>query len=228
MEHPGIFREYLRADGICWDTVELDAGERIPSVSAYDALWVMGGPMDVWQRDAYPWLTHECNAIREAVVEQGMPFLGICLGHQLLAQALGGTVRPALRCEVGIYDVTCTAEGRESPLLAGVPSTHACLQWHSSEVDIAPPEARILVSSPACRIQAMSVGEHAFSLQYHVEATETTVSEWSAEPTYRRSLVRIMGDDGITRLQTSVNTHLQDFGCTARRIYNNFMRIVRN
>ena len=85
--HPGIFREFLRADGIAWQAVRLDRGEPIPDLAAFDALWVMGGAQDVWQEAEHPWLVAEKAAIREAVSRE-MPFLGICLGHQLLADDL--------------------------------------------------------------------------------------------------------------------------------------------
>ncbi len=90
VEHPGVFRDFFVEAGIEWDVVELDEGQPIPDLNDYDALWVMGGPMDVWEVDDHPWLVAEKAAIREAVNDRGMPFLGCCLGHQLLANALGG------------------------------------------------------------------------------------------------------------------------------------------
>lgn len=104
-EHPGISREYLQEDGIEWCPIELDEGETIPSLEKFDALWVMGGPMDVWEEKGYPWLVYEKTAIREAVVERKLPYLGFCLGHQLLADALDGEVGLAYMPEIGVLDV---------------------------------------------------------------------------------------------------------------------------
>ena len=96
VEHPGIFRRFLEEDGHTYDAVELDAGETLPSIDGYDALWVMGGPMDVWQEDEHPWLVQEKSYINECVEDRGLPYLGLCLGHQLLAEALGGNVGPSI------------------------------------------------------------------------------------------------------------------------------------
>ena len=134
VEHPGIFRQFLREDGHSWDTVELDAGEELPSLDGYDALWVLGGPMDVWQEDTHPWLKAEKAFIREAVEERGLPFLGLCLGHQLLAEALGGDVGPSGTPEIGVMDVQLTEEGASGVWMDGLPERFACLQWHSAEI----------------------------------------------------------------------------------------------
>jgi len=91
-EHPGQLREYLNRDGVDWQSVELDEGEKIPSLEPFDALWVMGGPMDVWDTDEHPWLIDEKAAIRRWVSELKRPYLGLCLGHQLLADAEPDTV----------------------------------------------------------------------------------------------------------------------------------------
>ena len=226
IEHPGIFRDFFREDDIVWDAVELDAGESIPDLSGYDALFVMGGPMDAWQDEEYPWLEPERAAIREAVLGREMPFFGFCLGHQLLAQSLGGEVGPATEPEIGIMDVEVTPAGRSSSLYENVPIAHSCLQWHSAEVLRVPESAKVLARSPACRVQALQFAGHAFSIQYHVEITPATVPEWGAVPEYRRSLETALGSGALGRFEAAAADHMAEFNRTARSFYDNFIRVA--
>ena len=227
IEHPGILRDFMAADGIAWDAVELDAGEAIPSFDGYDALMVMGGPMDVWQEDAHPWLRPEKAAIREAVQERGLPYFGLCLGHQLLGDALGGTVGPMETPEVGILEVMLTEEGKADPLFEGIAPTSRALQWHGAAVMEAPPGAVVLASSPLCPIQAIRVGQAAYGIQYHVELTPTTVGEWGCVPAYEASLETVMGAGALGRLDQEAADHMTAFNADAKRLYENFITIVK-
>ena len=150
VEHPGIFREFLAEDGHVYDAIELDEGEPLPELDGYEALWVMGGPMDTWQEDAHPWLKDEKAFIREAVAERGLPYLGLCLGHQLLADALGGEVGPSDTPEIGVMDVQLTEVGASGVIFDGLPERFPCLQWHSAEVKKMPAGASCLATSPDC------------------------------------------------------------------------------
>lgn len=217
-----MLRTFLAEDGIEWDAVELDAGEPIPDLGGYDALWVMGGPMDVWQKEKYPWLEAEILAIREAVQDRNMPYLGLCLGHQLLAEALGGRVGPSAQPEIGILDVELTEEGKHSGLFEGLPGTLKCLQWHSAEVLEVPKETKILAMTPACRVQAMSVNGNALGLQYHVEISTNTVSEWAKVSEYKVALERNLGSGALDRMSSEAAAEMDGFNHCARVIYENW------
>ena len=225
-EHPGSLRALMAREGITWDAVELDEGEPIPDLNGYDALWVMGGPMDVWDVDEHPWLIAEKAAIRRWVQEMKKPYLGLCLGHQLLADALGGTCGPIRPAEVGVMEVELTAVGCKDPLMQGLPATQKCLQWHGVHVAQPPEGAVVLASSPACPVQAMRVGQNAWSTQYHVEVEPDTVDNWAAIPTYHDALISVMGTGGLDKMRDQAAASMPDFLSGAEKIFENFMREV--
>ena len=224
VEHPGIFRDFLKEDGHSWDAVELDAGEALPSIDGYDALWVMGGPMDVWQEDRHPWLVKEKAFIKDAVEGRGVAFLGLCLGHQLLAEALGGSVGVSGTPEIGVMDVQLTEEGASGVFLDGLPETFACLQWHSAEITKMPPGAQVLATSPACAVQAMKWGPRAHSVQFHLEVESDTVANWGIIPEYAKALETAMGKSGAERLERDVADAMPGFNQMAERVYINWMQ----
>ncbi|HVM84476.1 MAG TPA: type 1 glutamine amidotransferase [Candidatus Binatia bacterium] len=227
IEHPGIFRDFFAADGIQWDAVELDEGEEIPGLADYDALWVMGGPMDVWEETEHPWLKAEKQAIREWVKDRAKPYLGLCLGHQLLGAAMGGRVDKMPQAEVGILDINLTAAGRADPLFEGIASPLQALQWHGAAVLDAPEGAVILADSPVCANQAMRIGDLAYGLQYHTELTTETVPEWGEVPAYACALDETLGQGALQRLTTEAAAKMPVFARDSRRLYDNFMGLLR-
>ena len=224
VEHPGVFRRFLAEDGHSFDAVELDAGEPLPPIDRYDALWVMGGPMDVWQEADYPWLAAEKDFIREAVHGRGLPYLGLCLGHQLLAEALGGAVGPAVEPEIGVMEVQLTERGAAGVFLDGLPERFACLQWHSAEITRLPDGGEVLATSPCCAVQAMKWGPRAHSLQFHLEVEPETVADWAAIPAYREALETALGEGAAARLGEAVAAGMDGFHAAAERVYINWMQ----
>lgn len=232
VEHPGILRDFLRADGVTWDTVELDEGEAIPPLEGYDALIVMGGPMDVWQEAAHPWLAAEKAVIRQAVAERDLPYLGVCLGHQLLAEALGGTVGPMAQAEIGVLPVELEPAGRADPLL-GAPlladdaAEFPVLQWHGAEVTRLPPNAVSLARSAVSRNQAIRVGTRAYGIQFHMEVSPATVPTWAEIPEYWATLENSLGADALPAFERAVADNMASFNVSARRLYDGFMALLR-
>ena len=226
VEHPGIFRDFLKEDGHTWDAVELDQGEALPELEGYDALWVMGGPMDVWQEDEYPWLKGEKTFIRKAVEEKGLPFLGLCLGHQLLAEALGGSVGPSDIPEIGVMQVQLTEAGATGVLFDGLPEKFETLQWHSAEVKQMPAGAQCLATSPACPVQAMKWGTRAVSMQFHIELEADTVRNWAEIPAYAGALEKAMGEGAVDKFDQDCAARMGTFNDMAERLYMNWLQMT--
>lgn len=225
-EHPGIFRDLMREDGVSWDTVEIDEGETIPGPNGYDALLVMGGPMDVWETEQYPWLKPEIEFINQWV-QSGRPYLGFCLGHQLLALAMGGDVGPAVQPEIGVMPVTLTDSGRQHWFFTGCGAEMMSLQWHSAEVTKVPNRGTVLASSEACLVNALGWGDRAVSVQFHVELTPSTVDEWGEIPAYAKALEKALGPNGMIEMQRGADHNMEQFNRLSSTLYSNFSKMVR-
>ena len=151
-----------------------------PAVDKYVALIVLGGPMNADQIDTYPNLLTEVDIIREAL-DTGISVLGICLGAQLLAKAIGGAVRRNPDREIGWYDVELTEQGAADPVLSAFARRQQVFQWHEDGIEL-PPDSVHLASSPASRIQAFRYGEHAYGFQFHLEADGSLIERWLSVP----------------------------------------------
>ena len=129
IEDPGTFKDYLLADGHEVTTIQLDQGDLIPTnLHKYDAMLCMGGPMDTFMEDEYPWLIEEKKAISEYVLNLKKPFLGFCLGCQLLGEVLGGKVVESVPPEIGVLDIDIETNAKDDLIFNFLPKKIKALQ----------------------------------------------------------------------------------------------------
>jgi GMP synthase-like glutamine amidotransferase len=223
-DHIGRFAEYFAEDGILPTTIRTFRGEAIPSMAGFDLMFVLGGAQDTWQVEAYPYLVSEKQAIHEWVATRAKPYFGICLGHQLLADALGGQVGVAAKPEVGLFDVVVKDS---KSLLAGVPVTMKVMQWHHAEVKKAPEGARVLAHSTTTAVQALQIGAHAFSTQFHCEFTPQAVLGWAAVPSYMEALERVLGKGAHAAVVEQCWPHMPGMARHTRMMWENFKRMTK-
>jgi len=164
--------QVLRDDGHKLDVRRVYAGDALPNdLDGVDGLVAMGGPQNVDQQAAHPYLAREMELIRQAH-ESGVPVLGVCLGAQLIAAALGGEVRAMPASEIGWRPVTLGYAATFDPILAGIPQKHVTFHAHAQEVTKLPEGAALLASSQLCKVQAFKVGLTTYAFQHHFEWTK--------------------------------------------------------
>jgi GMP synthase (glutamine-hydrolysing) len=175
---PGTVAENLEAAGILYCVHHPYCGDPLPEVRDVSELIVMGGAMGANDDNQHPFL-YDLKIFIRQIVSAGIPYLGICLGGQLLAAALGAQVVSGRWEELGSLPVSLTAEGRGDVLFAGLPQEFNTFQWHHDSFDI-PAGGVLLASSTACPNQAFRVGSVAWGTQFHPEVTEQIIRDWCA------------------------------------------------
>jgi GMP synthase-like glutamine amidotransferase len=175
-EDLGCIGAWLEQHGHTATRCALHAGDPLPKPDDFDALVVMGGPMNIYEHERHPWLVPEKALIRAAVAA-GKRVLGVCLGAQLLADVLGGPVSRNAHSEIGWFPVELSEAGRAYPGFAGLPARFTAFHWHGDTYRL-PPGATRLCGSEACAEQGFALGDKVLGLQFHLEVSRANAEEW--------------------------------------------------
>ncbi len=162
-----------------------------PKLEGYDGMIVLGGPMNLHQMDELPHLSREIALVEEAI-ERNLPTLGICLGAQLIAKALGASVHENPETEIGWYPLSLTEAGAADRLLGKLDTTEQIFQWHSDTFDI-PAGAEHLATSPTCTNQAFRYGKNVYAFQFHLEVDAPMIERWITVPVHLEQIRSLNG-----------------------------------
>jgi len=187
-EGPGILRQGFEKAGATVEVVPLyQRGATLPPSNTYSAIVSMGGPMNVYEDDRYPFLKAEAEFLNQEI-EKGTPVLGICLGAQMIARACGAAVTRAKVEEVGWCPVHITPNGRSDEMFWDFPSQMQVFQWHGDTFEV-PRGGELLFKAPLCENQAFRY-LNAYALQFHLEVTEELLTVWfKGDPRLKEMMV---------------------------------------
>ena len=222
-EGPGLLETVLLERGVASTSLDLSTGESFPDPSMFSALFVLGGPQSA--NDETPSMLLQLQQIKRAL-QEGIPYLGICLGMQLLVKAGGGNVVKCKIKETGFVDrednayrIELTRSGKEDPLFAGLDNSFPVFQLHGETVELASSGMELLATAQGCRNQAVKVGKNAYGLQCHFEMTNAMFSEW------------ISIDSDLKRMERNTLIHQFDalrteYTVTGLRLMHNFLTLA--
>ncbi|MEX2214582.1 MAG: type 1 glutamine amidotransferase [Phycisphaeraceae bacterium] len=199
-EAPALLGQALQAHGCQLRTIKLFAGDAVPpDLDDVDGILILGGAANVDEADKHAWMNAELAYIKQAH-DAGLPIVGICLGAQLIAAALGGKVAPMAKPEVGWKNIKLAFAGTTDPILAGIPWDTTQFHLHGQEVAALPAEGVPLAGSTMARLQAFRVGLTTYAFQYHFEWDAAAIATMS-----RDSLVTKAGEKSETIVDLAKN-----------------------
>ncbi len=195
----------------------------IPKLSNYDGLVILGGPMNVDQIDEHAYLVPEVESIRE-FIEMDTPVLGICLGSQLIAKALGASVYKNPKKEIGWYDVHVTEEGKNDLLLCTFNDTEKVFQWHGDTFEI-PQGAVRLATSPLCINQAFRYGDKVYGFQFHLEVDRSMIERWLLTPVNRQEIEDLGGEISPDEIRSQTPLHIDELSKLSKQAFGGFISL---
>ena len=229
VEDPGYIKDLMLHDGVNLTTIELDEGEKIPEdLSKFDAMFCMGGPMDTWMEEKYSWLINEKQKIKNFVINLKKPYLGFCLGCQLLGEVIGGKVIKSKKPEIGMLDIDFSKQKETDLIFSSFPNKIKALQWHSYEVVNLEnvKDVTLLASSKTTKYQIFKYQRHAYGIQFHIEVKNTTVNDWSCVDEYKTALEEQLGKGALEKFDKEAKSNMNEMNRCSKILYSNFKKLL--
>ncbi len=196
-----------------------------PELEGYRGLIILGGPMNVDQSEAYPHLIHEMRLI-EAALEKDIPVLGICLGAQLIAKALGSRVGPGPEKEIGWYRLRPTKEGQKDPLISHFNESEQIFQWHGDTFDIPKQAVHLASGEGCCPNQAFRYGDKVYGFQFHLEVDEAMIMRWLQVPFHLNELAKLQGKIDPEVIREETPHYIEDSMRLSKKVFGGFVDLV--
>jgi GMP synthase (glutamine-hydrolysing) len=224
-ERLGTLEPAFKAAGCALQALDASSPKTVwPSPGEFDGVVVMGGPQSVYATAKYPWIRQELAFLR-GVIKTERPVLGVCLGAQLLAAALGAAVTPAPQKEIGWYPLMREPGADGDPLFGRFGQTETVFQWHGDTFAL-PKGAVRLASSPLCPEQGFRYRDHVYALQFHVEVTEAMIRAWMQTPVNKAELAGLRGIIDPMAIRRQAREHVSRLGELSRHIASAFAALL--
>ncbi|OOP56343.1 MAG: hypothetical protein AYP45_09825 [Candidatus Brocadia carolinensis] len=224
IEGPGTLADFLEDNKLPYEVIDLSQGDKVPKLEKdFQSVISLGGPMNVYEEEKYRFLRDE-DVLLKRIAEEEVPFLGICLGAQLIAKATGARVTKNPEKEIGWYKIVLNGHGLKDDLFKDIPEVFQVFQWHGDTFSI-PHGGRRLAFSELCQNQTLKYGRNIYGIQFHVEITKDMIVRWSEA--YKGELESLKGivSDKQKMLEDYVALE-KDYMRQAERFYVNFFTIA--
>lgn len=224
IEGPGIIADFLEDNKLSYSVIDLSQGDKVPKLEKnFRTVICLGGPMNVYEEEKYRFLKDE-DILLKRIVEKEVPFLGICLGAQLIAKATGAKVTKNPEKEIGWYKIVLNDNGLKDDLFRDFPEVFKVFQWHGDTFGI-PHGGKRLAFSELCQNQVLKYGRNIYGIQFHVEVTKDMIIQWA--DAYNEELESLRGivSDKQKMLEDYANLE-KDYMKQAERFYVNFFTVA--
>ena len=225
----GYLLDLLEKDEMNLTTVRFNKKDKIPNnLEKFDAMICLGGEMNTNMHDTHPWILDEKKAIKNFVIEMKKPYLGICLGAQLLGEVIGGKIVRTKPPEIGILNIEMLTTHLKDKVFRNFESTFKVLQWHSYEVQNLESvnDVFLLASSASTKYQIFRYKDYAYGVQFHTEIKEDTISSWGKITELKKVLENNLGKNALYSFEKEGNKNIKNMKLNTEKLYENFKKIL--